>query len=133
MATNPSEPSNEVSPRGPSLDTLITEAQVESQKAMKRIQEESAQSGPKADEVLSRLLSDEEFLSKCKSVLGEQRVESTLGNYEKLKEKEVEKCVRDVVDKYEAPHLYPDLAWSEGGPRCWSLYNLLNYAAHSAV
>ena len=104
------------------LDALLADAAAASAEAMK-----SDDSAPKY--ALSEFFSDDTFLKRCEGTIGATNFEKLRKNYEAIIKMDETELVSKVVEKYEAPHLRPSEAWKQGGPSCWSLFNLTNYAA----
>ncbi|CAK9105514.1 unnamed protein product [Durusdinium trenchii] len=82
---------------------------------------------------LTSLMHDSAFLTRCTRRCGPEAVELAQQVYEQLSSQEeaVGMAVEAVVTKYGAPHLRPtDIqSRSEQDTACWSLINLLKYAA----
>eukprot|EP00438_Fugacium_kawagutii_P007327 Skav235721 [mRNA] locus=scaffold280:661261:666025:+ [translate_table: standard] len=79
---------------------------------------------------LTSLMNDNSFLTRCSQRCGVEAVEIAQQAYKNLSS-ELGESVEAVVTKYGAPHLRPtDIQGrSEQDTACWSLINLLKYAA----
>ncbi|CAL1151865.1 unnamed protein product [Cladocopium goreaui] len=85
---------------------------------------------------LTSLMNNSSFLTRCSQRCGAEAVELAQQVYKKLGSSEhVGEAVEAVVTKYGAPHLRPtDIEGrSEQDTACWSLINLLKYAAACAT
>eukprot|EP00411_Alexandrium_monilatum_P111783 CAMPEP_0175708822 /NCGR_PEP_ID=MMETSP0097-20121207/39261_1 /TAXON_ID=311494 /ORGANISM="Alexandrium monilatum, Strain CCMP3105" /LENGTH=337 /DNA_ID=CAMNT_0017016215 /DNA_START=51 /DNA_END=1064 /DNA_ORIENTATION=- len=89
-------------------------------------------------EAAAGLMSHGEFLRSSRRLLGEPGFSAMEANYRRLQDgADVGRAVERVVSRYGAPHLRPTCVYEsfQRGKEavCWSMYNMLNYAAMEAT
>ncbi|CAD7968507.1 unnamed protein product [Amoebophrya sp. A25] len=130
-ATSPAASSSRTASPGAMGDVLNDTPAID---FAKRLEEnDSSKNDPSS--ILSTLLNKTPFVTEqCAQTLGKEKSEELKALYTELSasasssSRGVNPLFEKVVERYDAPHLYPVPAWLEGGVNCWTVYNLLKYA-----
>merc|ERR1712194_818223 len=129
-----------------SIDELLNEAAVKAQEEAEKVKNLSC--AEKTELLHSNgktlavdLLQNSVFLAKCTQVLGGEKVElmkkrvfeDLLMSSSSLEGPQLQvlgEKIEKVIEDYDAPHLRPTEKWKEGGPSCWSCWNLVSYCGN---